>query len=104
MRETSLIFGACGGLLGIGILFIQINFARADFNITNRYFGDVLFSKIVFPFFPNFFKNHQTLFIAIQKYSAGHTSTHQSRKPALGCVSSAKKSSKLFYPESPDTL
>jgi hypothetical protein len=79
MRETSLIFGACGGLLGIGILFILINFTRADFNITNRYFGDFHFSKRFFPFCPTFSKNHQTFFIAIQKYSAGHTSTHQSR-------------------------
>jgi hypothetical protein len=44
MRNRNVYFGACGGLLGIGILFILINCTRNDVNINNRYFGDFLFS------------------------------------------------------------
>ena len=48
MRDRNVYFGACGGLLGIGILFIVINCVRNDFNITNDTSGVFarLFRKI----------------------------------------------------------
>jgi hypothetical protein len=62
MRETSLIFGACGGLLGIGILRSLINFARTDFNLNNGYFVDFIFPKMIFPDLPDFFKKSPNAF------------------------------------------
>jgi hypothetical protein len=56
MRDRNVYFGACGGLLGIGILFIVINCVRNDFNITNRYFGDFLFSNDTSAVFARLFR------------------------------------------------
>jgi hypothetical protein len=52
MRNRNAYFGACGGILGIGILFILITRARNDVNINNRYFRDFLFSLDRFGGFP----------------------------------------------------
>jgi hypothetical protein len=66
MREKACIFGACGELVGIRILFILINSMGADFNITIRYLVDFLFSKKIGGFFPDIFKNPPSVF---QNYS-----------------------------------
>jgi hypothetical protein len=56
MRDRNAYFGACGGLLGIGLLFILINRTRNDVNITNRYFGDFLFSNDTSAVFARLFR------------------------------------------------
>ena len=68
MRDRNAYFGACGGLLGTGLLFILINRTRNDVNITNRYFGDFLFSLDRFRGFPlDFFAKSPNFFKVIQK-------------------------------------
>jgi hypothetical protein len=62
MRDRNAYFGACGGLLGIGLFFILINRTRNDVNITNRYFGDFLFSLDRFGGFPRLFRKIAKLF------------------------------------------
>jgi hypothetical protein len=83
MREKACIFGACGELVGIRILFILINSMGADFNITIRYLGDFLFSKKNWVFSPTFSKIRPAFFKITQKYSAGYYSRHQSRNQRL---------------------
>jgi uncharacterized ferritin-like protein (DUF455 family) len=91
MRDRNAYFGACGGLLRIGILFILINCTRNHVNINNRYFRDFLFSNDTFAVFARLFrKNHQTFSKSFGKYSAGYTSRHQSLSRCFG-VSDAPK-------------
>ena len=84
-------FGVCGGLLEIGILFILINFVRADFNITNRYFREFLFNKNMD--FRFVLQNRHTFFKVIPECSPSYPCRRQILSRRFG-VSDAPKCSR----------